>query len=310
MVSPQISVILPVYNAEQYLHRMLKSLQVQTFTDFEVIMVDDGSTDSSGLICDKYATIDNRFRVLHKQNRGVSAARQAGIDNAQGKYVIHADADDWVDPTMLKDLYQKAKETNADIIICDFFTNSDTQKTYYHTQRPPSLVPINVLHALFRQLHGSCWNKLVKRACYSKYNCRFLPDINYCEDLLFWVQLLQHPEIKIDYLNKAYYHYCMNDNSITRAYTRETYNMRCTFLIKIKELLPVKGFEYEKRRTRLNIITEAFMFQVVSNNEARQELMLHNKRTAFCETKSLRWFVGYLALGIGCYNLAKRLLKY
>lgn len=78
----------------------------------------------------------------------------------------------------------------------------------------------------------------------------------------------------------------------------------------ISMLLSVKGFEYEKRRTRLNIITEAFMFQAVSNNEVRQELMLNNKHTAFCETKSLLWFVGYLALGIGCYNLAKRLLKY
>lgn len=100
---PKISVIVPVYKAEAYLHRCVDSIIAQTFTDWELLLVDDGSPDRSGDICDEYASKDARIRVFHKENGGVSSARQKGLDEAIGEYTIHADPDDWVEPTMLEE---------------------------------------------------------------------------------------------------------------------------------------------------------------------------------------------------------------
>lgn len=117
---PAVSVIVPVYKAENYLCHCVDSLLAQTFPDFEILLIDDGSPDHSGDICDEYARKDSRVRVFHKENEGVSSTRQCGIDNAKGEYTIHADPDDWVEPDMLEELYKKAKEEDADVVICDF----------------------------------------------------------------------------------------------------------------------------------------------------------------------------------------------
>ena len=122
---PEISVIVPVYKAEKYLHKCVDSLLAQTFPNFEILLIDDGSPDNSGKYCDEFALKDNRIRVFHKENGGVSSARQFGLDNARGEYVIHADPDDWVETDMLDDLYKKAIEDDADMVICDFWIESD-----------------------------------------------------------------------------------------------------------------------------------------------------------------------------------------
>ena len=127
---PAISIICPVYSAEKYIHRCLDSILAQTFTDFELLMIDDGSPDNSGKICDEYAEKDSRIRVFHKENGGVASARQIGLDNAIGDYTIHIDPDDWVDPNMLEELYAKAKEADADIVICDYWVNYKKYERY------------------------------------------------------------------------------------------------------------------------------------------------------------------------------------
>ena len=203
---PKISIIVPVYKVENYLHRCIDSILAQTFGDWELLLVDDGSPDRSGEICDEFAEKDNRVRVIHKENGGVSSARQKGQDEACGEYTIHVDPDDWVEPMMLEELYRKAKDDNADMVICDYYTNEGSQQ-YYIKQEPSKLDNNVVLYELFQQLHGSCWNKLVKRACYSG-NAYFPKDINCCEDLIWCIQVLKcNP--KISYLGKAYYHYIL-----------------------------------------------------------------------------------------------------
>lgn len=179
-----ISVVVPVYNAEHQIRCLLDSLLLQTWSNFEVLLINDGSTDESGVICEEYADKDHRFKVIHKQNEGVSAARQTGIEAASGVYVIHADADDWIESDMLQDLYAKAVSTNADVVFCDYYVESNGNSVY-RKQEPPSFSPEMVLRAMFQRLHGSCWNKLVRRLCYSQYGCHFPKGINYCEDLLF-----------------------------------------------------------------------------------------------------------------------------
>lgn len=222
---PAVSVIVPVYKAEKYLHRCVDSLLAQTFRDFEVLLVDDGSPDRSGELCDEYAARDPRVRVFHKENGGVSSARQCGLDHAQGEYTIHADPDDWVEPTMLEELYRKAKEVDADMVICDYYEEF-RDRTIYKKQQPTAIDRTTVLRELFQQLHGSCCNKLVKRACYNSNDVKFPSQLSFCEDLYVNTSLLlRHKEIKIDYLPKAFYHYVqdVNPNSIVRKKGREDF---------------------------------------------------------------------------------------
>lgn len=222
---PAISVIVAVYKAESYLRKCLDSLLAQTFQDFEVLLVDDGSPDHSGAICDEYAATDSRFRVFHKENGGVSSARQCGIDHARGEYTIHADPDDWVEPNMLAQLYAKAKAEDADMVICDYYVDARGNSRRI-VQRPSALDHETVLRELFQQLHGNCWNKLIRSSCYKKYNIRFPVNINYGEDLCVNVQLLLHP-IKIAYAPMAFYHYVQDANPLTlsRSKTLATWTM-------------------------------------------------------------------------------------
>lgn len=213
MMTPKISVIVPVYKAEKYLHRCVDSILSQTFQDFEVLLIDDGSPDRSGEICDEYAKRDSRVRVFHKKNGGVSSARQCGIDNALGEYTIHADPDDWVEPNMLEELYEKAKEDDADMVICDYYTNYK-DKQVYCKQKPSALGHKTVLVEMFQHLHGSCCNKLVKRACYKDYNVKFPEKFNLYEDLFVNTSLLINP-IKIVYLSKAFYHYMLYASNVS-----------------------------------------------------------------------------------------------
>lgn len=208
-----ISVVVAIYNMDQYLNRCLDSLRNQTFKEFEVILVDDGSTDDSLAICQKMSSEDNRFKVIHQQNGGVASARRTGLNNSIGDYVIHVDPDDHVASDMLEGLYRCAEETNSDMVICDYY--EETEKgLVYKTQQPTSLECNNLILQLFNSLHGSCWNKLVRRDVIQRYGISF-PPLSLCEDTYFCVSLLMHP-LKVSYLNKAYYHYNrINVNSVT-----------------------------------------------------------------------------------------------
>jgi glycosyltransferase involved in cell wall biosynthesis len=106
MNRPKVSIVVPVYNVEQYIRRCLDSILSQTFTDWECILVDDGSTDDSGKICDEYTGKDKRFVVFHQENKGVAMARQKGVNEAKGEYSIHADGDDWMEHQMIDSMYQ------------------------------------------------------------------------------------------------------------------------------------------------------------------------------------------------------------
>lgn len=242
---PLISVIVPIYNAENYLHRCLDSILAQTFTDFELILVNDGSTDCSSKICDEYALKDNRIKVIHKSNGGVASARQMGVDNALGNYTIHADPDDWVEPTMLEELYKKAIEKDADMVICDFYVQT-CNTCITRTQRiSEESSDATLLALLSHKLHGSLCNKLIRLECYKKFNIRFVEGLNFCEDYLVCIKMLKN-DIKVAYLNKAFYYYDQftNNNSITRKYTLDTYKQRLFFINELKSTLEGKYKNY------------------------------------------------------------------
>lgn len=231
-----VSIIVPIYRVEATLLRCLDSLKAQTFTDFEVLMIDDGSPDRCGVMIDEYAQKDNRFKAIHQPNRGVSAARQCGIDHAQGEYTIHADPDDWVEPTMLEELYAKAKEEDTDMVICDFYENTYKGQKYIK-QQPSSLSSEVVLKELFQHLHGSCWNKLIKRECYERYGVKFPLGVSFCEDQYVIAALLKNG-IKVNHFPQAYYHYVRdNASSLSRVYTDKSYQEDLLVKERFMELL-------------------------------------------------------------------------
>ena len=117
---PKFSIIVPVYNVEDYLERCLDSIISQTFSNIEIICVDDGSTDNSGNICEEYADKEQRISVIHKENEGPAAARNDGLENIQGAYVSFVDCDDWLEPEMYTTMLQALNKEQADIIICGY----------------------------------------------------------------------------------------------------------------------------------------------------------------------------------------------
>jgi len=127
--TPLISVIVPVYNAEHFLKRCVDSIRSQTYKNFEIILIDDGSTDSSGMLCDNYQALDSRIRVIHKPNGGLSSARNAGLDICSGEYIAFVDSDDYIDSKMYESMLSCLEEENVDICVCQWqYELSDGQQ--------------------------------------------------------------------------------------------------------------------------------------------------------------------------------------
>lgn len=221
-IQPLISIVVPIYKAEAYLQRCVDSILRQTLHEIEIILVDDGSPDNSGLICDRYAATDNRIKVIHQENGGLRAARAAGIAIATGEYIAQIDPDDWVDETMLEEQLACAQKGNADIVICDL-TRNDTRGETYVAQPPSALNQDAILDDLITdKLSGYLWNKLIRRNLFSPES--FLPySVTMMEDTVTCVHILTHHQVKVAYLPKAFYHYdcCINPNSISVRNTPE-----------------------------------------------------------------------------------------
>ena len=201
---PKICVIVPVYNTEKYLHRCIDSILAQTFTDFELLLIDDGSKDNSGKICDEYAAKDERVRVFHKENGGVSSARNLGLDNAVGEWIAFIDADDYVETDYL---YSLVSHTDADLIMSSFVIidnveewNNYIKKALYNSSE------IKLFLERYINTATLCapWCKLFKRSLIS--NLRFNEAISFAEDAIFCFEYLEKIDSirTIDYYG---YHY-------------------------------------------------------------------------------------------------------
>lgn len=306
---PKVSIIVPVYKAEAYLHRCVDSIIVQTFTDWELLLIDDGSPDRCGEICDEYARKDTRIRVIHKENGGVSSARQRGLDESIGEYTIHADPDDWVEPTMLAEMYQKAKIEDADIVITDFFQNKGCCQEYIG-QKPKEINRKELLRELlFQQLHGSCWNKLVRRVCYSRYGISFPYGMCCWEDLYVNVCLLTN-DLKIAYLPKAFYHYdcAENQNSLVRKPTKQTVLSQKYF---IETLQPVLETSYEEAFYKMKVQTKelAWRYDIMNENEFKALFPEITDRYISDFSKTRNIIKRFVILSFRHYKIAKTLFK-
>lgn len=214
MNKPEISIIVPVYNIEQYIRQCLDSIEAQSFTNWECIIVDDGSTDGSPEICDEYATKDPRFRVIHKPNGGVSSARNVGLDNIQGEFVGFVDPDDWAEPDLFKHLLELIKEHNADIAqVGLWYEYRNRRKAAPLTNETKSLDRNEAILALgFDVIPNYLCNKLHRREIIT---CRF-PEGRTFEDILVYGEWMKNvSKMVID--PTLLYHYRMRMGSIGHA---------------------------------------------------------------------------------------------
>lgn len=227
---PLVSVIVPVYRAEKWINQCVDSLLGQSYRNIEVILVDDGSPDRCGEICDEYAARDTRVKVIHQLNGGVGKARQTGIEHAIGVYSIHADPDDWVGPTMIEEMVAKAKEDAADMVICDFFEENRTNRYCKHlameSAPSPAIIEKRLIH---HELSGYLWNKMFRRECCGDID--FPSDITLLEDELFIIRVLRTGNIKrVAYLPKAFYHY-RTDNTSSIIHVRSERNLQSLYKV-------------------------------------------------------------------------------
>ena len=216
---PIISVIVPIYNVEQYLPKCIDSIMNQSFTNIEILLVDDGSPDNCGRICDDYALRDSRVRVFHKANGGVSSARNYGIEKAMGKYLTFIDSDDWIESDMLETLYGLMIEYKAELSICglqkeDEFGNIlfyvDEEDVYVENSEETILCLFN--KDKYYKYQGWVWNKLYVRELIDKYHIRFNVDIYYSEDRLFNFDYLKYITFAV-FTTLPKYHYVIRANS-------------------------------------------------------------------------------------------------
>ena len=212
-MKPQISVIVPVYNVEQYLKRCVDSILAQTFTDFELILVDDGSPDNCGVICDEYARRDHRVRVIHKENGGLSDARNAALDVMQGRYVFFVDSDDWISNDALESTYEAIRKTGAKVATGNIITAyEDGRETVLYAPSREEKV-LNGEEMLTTLLRPNACNRL--------YAAEIFSDLRYpvgrlYEDVFVYHKILDRID-RMVLTGKFSYYYFMRQGSIMNS---------------------------------------------------------------------------------------------
>lgn len=236
--TPEVSVIMPIYNAEKWVSGSIESVLAQTFSDIELVLVDDGSTDNSGAICDEYARKDERVKVIHRHNGGEGAARQSGLDVVNGRWVIHCDADDRPESVMIEEMLAHARKTNADMVWCDisFYDDNGSHVSRQGTETETAAALLSALTE--GRVMGTVWNKLIRRKVAQSVG--FDIAVRCCVDLIYCVELLiANPDIKVAHLPRALYRYWQNPQSALHTMTAEkTVATYTTVVDRFDKLMP------------------------------------------------------------------------
>ena len=240
-MAPTVSIIVPVYNAAHTIGRCIESILNQQYTDFELFLVDDGSRDGSGIICDAYAKRDSRIRVIHKENSGVSNTRNMALDLAQGTYLQFLDSDDWITPDATSSLVRAAEANRCDLVIADFYRvigervsrKGDIEEDTVLTREEFSA---HMMENPADFYYGVLWNKLYRRDMVEAHHLRMDPDISWCEDFMFNLEYIRYAE-RFYALQVPIYYYVKTKGSLA--------NQSLTISKTVKMKLTV--FEYYHR---------------------------------------------------------------
>lgn len=255
----KISIIVPVYNVERYLSRCVKSIVSQTYSNLEIILVDDGSTDNSGKLCDGFK--DARIRVIHKKNEGLGKARNTGIKYATGKYIMFVDSDDYIDKTMVANLYNSLRENNADTCIGGFkrvfsnkieeYRNKYSNQTFYGKE-----ILTEVLVKMFGKnsrnddhIEMSAWKVLFDSQIIRKYNILFPSEREFIsEDIIFDTEYFPKAHA-VTMSDDIGYNYCDNEGSLTTKYNSDRFYLQKVLfqeLLRRSEVIDIYDVAYQR----------------------------------------------------------------
>lgn len=255
----KVSIIVPIYNVENYLKRCVESLINQTFKNIEIILVDDGSTDNSGNICDELKETDNRIKVYHKQNGGLGSARNYGLQQAIGEYILFLDSDDFIE---LNTLEKMIKYEGYDIVCCGFDrVDEETKKVYSKEmiEMPFDEIEVNdetIMELAF--LSPSGWGKLFKKDLIN--DIKFSEDKRAIEDTLFYLEIIPKAK-KIKYVKEILWHYMVRKNSLIMSITEEKADLFENNLLEIKN----KYIKNEYSNSKFDFLTiQVFIHNCIS----------------------------------------------
>ncbi|MBQ8524639.1 MAG: glycosyltransferase family 2 protein [Clostridia bacterium] len=228
MMEPKVSVVVPVYNIEKYLMECLESIAAQTLGDIQVLLIDDGSKDSSGKICREFSASHPNFEYYYKDNGGTASARNVGLLHAKGEYIGFVDSDDYIEADMFETMYCAAKDADADIVYCKMaglndyldlpngvYRGEDIKKVIY-----PVILPHVVESGTFRTVDWGNCSRLYRRCLVQNNNVRFYEKSRRCEDFAFSVECALHADTYVVMDAGELYHYRPNENSKSRSYTK------------------------------------------------------------------------------------------
>ncbi len=287
---PLISVIIPVYKVEEYLPACIDSILAQTYQNLEIILIDDGSPDNCGKICDGYAEKDSRIKVIHKENGGVSSARNAGLDAASGEYVGFVDSDDIIAPTMYEELYGELLRTDSDVSVCRFarFFDGQEKENFSSIKKTSSdllvLDSTEALSDLLRGTHfyGSLWDKLFKANLVK--NARLREDIFVAEDFLFSVEALLKAK-RVCFSDTPLYFYRMRETSIMHTIYSEKHLTMYDAMVAAEDLFQKYGV-YEALNDEINASAITFHVKIMRCLSQNRSLRKKYARRSVSELKS------------------------
>lgn len=255
---PLFSIIVPVYNVEKYINKCVNSILEQTFTDFEIILVDDGSPDNCPAICDEYAKKDARVKVIHKKNGGLINARKSGLEIAGGEYIGFVDGDDWIEPDTYENFAKMIKKYAPDIVLSDFYfdngkelansTQLFEQEFYDKSALKEKLYPKMLFSGIYYKfgVNPCCWSKVYKKELIEKNLPQVEGRIKMGEDAAFTYPCLLDAESAAT-VKKPSYHYIQNPQSMTNSYNKDLKDIIFLPYERIKEKCRECGIDLGKQ---------------------------------------------------------------
>ena len=271
-MDPCVSIIVPVYNAEASLRRCVESVLNQEFTDFELILANDGSRDGSGGICDAFAAADSRVRVIHKENTGVSDTRNQAISQARGRYLQFLDSDDWITPNATKLLVRAAESRGCDMVVADFYRVVGERVSHKGDIDEDTVLTREEYAAHMMEnpadfYYGVLWNKLYRRELVEAHHLRMDPDISWCEDFMFNLEYIRHAQTFFALQVPVYYYVRTKGSLASQALSiSKTVRMKLTVFEYYNQFYKAVLDEEEYEKSRLKVYR--FLFDAAQDGAA------------------------------------------
>lgn len=295
-----ISIIVPVYKVEQYLPKCIESILSQTYPNWELLLIDDGSPDNSGKICDEYAQKDERIRVFHKENGGVSSARNLGLDYAKGDYVMFVDSDDWISNNCLQVCFDEIKKDKLDALQFGFISVTDDLE---NPRVKIATLPLNGEKYIQTNNFNVCvGGGIYKREIIEEYKLRFPKELKLAEDQIFVLSFFKHTR-SIKYMDRAMYYYLQRADSAVHTPKSEDMLKSCDELMAF-------GKDWKILKSHIDSMIMIFIFDLIKNNDVpyrklkkiyREQNIIINQQTS----PILRFFtkVEKISFTLACFAM-------